>query len=82
MSICSSKKYFRLASARHIMEDKGGSVGMAGKGRGERKGRGKKGREGARRVSLQTQNPNSAYVVDHLLGCAKQLSHVKGWHED
>jgi hypothetical protein len=60
-SICSSQKFFRLASARHIMEDKGGE---GRDGRGEGKGRGKgEGKGGGRRVSPQTQKPNSAYVV-------------------
>jgi hypothetical protein len=47
------------------MEDKGGEIGMAGK-RG--KGRGKRGRkrEGAGELAPKKQNPNSAYVVDHL----------------
>jgi hypothetical protein len=50
------------------MEDKGGEIGMAGKDRGEGKGRGKRGRkrEGAGELAPKTQNPNSAYVVDHL----------------
>jgi hypothetical protein len=46
-SICSSKNFFRLASARHIRENKEGEGGM--------------GREAGRGVSPQTQKPNSAY---------------------
>jgi hypothetical protein len=50
-SICSSKKFFRLASARHVMEDKGGVIGMAGKGRGEGERQREKGRKTEGQVS-------------------------------
>jgi hypothetical protein len=54
-SICSSQKFFRLASARHIMEDKGGE---GRDGRGEGKGRGKRGRkrEGAGELAPKHKN--------------------------
>jgi hypothetical protein len=50
-SICSSQKFFRLASARHIMEDKGGE-GRDGRGEGERKRQ----REGKRRAGELAPN--------------------------
>jgi hypothetical protein len=44
------------------MEDKGGE-GRDGRGEGERKREKGKEKGGGRRVSPQTQKPNSAYVV-------------------
>jgi hypothetical protein len=50
------------------MEDKGGEIGIAGKdgGEGERKREKVKQNGGAGELAPKTQNPNSAYVVDHL----------------
>jgi hypothetical protein len=47
------------------MEDKEGEIGMAGETGKERAKEGKE-NGGAGKLAPKTQNPNSAYVVDHL----------------
>jgi hypothetical protein len=70
--MCSSKKFFMLASARHIGEDKGEEgeeeEGRGEKGRGGERGKEKgKGREGeAGELAPPNTKPNPAYAFFDL----------------
>jgi hypothetical protein len=60
--------FFRLANARHIGENKGGTGGRDGKEGEGGKGRGGEKEKGgeAGELAPQTENANSAYVYSEL----------------